>query len=159
MTQNGLLGADDCRLLAPSLQAVHLGTHLANLAARNHSCKFAKIVRIHAMTKSSTTGKGRAGHSARLCWMTAWPAAFAIAGHTWSINDQQTGQAQVEVTALPQTLCPGLQSRVWNVCGSNLLRDSAGLPILHICPANVVQNLGLACSTDDKLQCRKTNGP
>ena len=60
---------------------------------------------------------------------------------------EQPRQLQVEVAALAQAVGAALDGVARDIGCAYLLRDAAGLALLHIAAPHIVQQLGLACAT------------
>ena len=74
--------------------------------------------------------------------------AWQHVGHTWGIDNKQARQFEIALLAVgSQGLCALEQGVFRNIGGANLLRDTTGFTILHVCAPHVVENLGFPCTS------------
>lgn len=64
---------------------------------------------------------------------------------TWSVDDEQARDLELELAALAQLLRPRADVGSGHISRTNLLGDAASLAVLHVGPPHIVQDLRLAC--------------
>ncbi len=80
------------------------------------------------------------------------PAGRRAGLRAWRVDDEQAGDAQVELAAFAQRLRARADVGAGHVGRADLLRDATRLAVLHVRPPHVVQDLRLACRIRAKCE-------